>query len=300
MHLPAFAAAEGGLFAEHGLQVEFVPAATPPDYSVAGCTARVRAVATGDADFALTSVLYLLAAQTEAAGALPVRFIAAAHQRNPIAAVVRADSGIRTPEDLAGLRTARWCMPWFAQEYAGALDFMGVAAPVLIDVPGDLGPVLAAGEVDVLPMWMDDTTAVRMHGMRIHHGGAAVDLRAIALDIPVYSTGLVAADRLPPDVIRSMRDAYVAGFHLQLRRPDAGLAAFLRHFPDVSERHAVVNWEMFATSARRDGMAPGSMDADRWTQTIAHAARTHGSETVPGDRMYRPELLAATRRRTPA
>ena len=71
MHLPLFAAAEGGLFAEQGLEVEFVAAATAPDFSLPGFAARVKAVVAGEADFALTFVAYLLAARTEAAGCLP-------------------------------------------------------------------------------------------------------------------------------------------------------------------------------------------------------------------------------------
>ena len=39
-------------------------------------------------------------------------------------------------------------MPWFAQEYAGALNVMGVGAPVMIDTPGDLDPALGSDEVD--------------------------------------------------------------------------------------------------------------------------------------------------------
>lgn len=189
-----------------------MPAARPPDYSLSGLTARVKAVAAGHADFALTSVVYLLAAQTEAAGSLPVHFVATAHQRNPIAGVVREDCGMRTPEELAGARTARWSMPWFAQEYAGALNVMGVGAPVMIDTPGDLDPALGSDEVDVLPVRMDGTTRAGPQGVRIHHRGAAFDVRAIPLDIPVYTTGLVAADRMPSDATRSMRDAYVAGY----------------------------------------------------------------------------------------
>jgi len=294
MQLAAFAADEGGLFADRGLEVEFVAATRPPDYSVTGFTARVKAVAAGHADFALTSVVYLLAAQTEAAGSLGVRFVAAAHQRNPIAGVVREDSGLRTPEDLAGLRTARWSMPWFAQEYAGALDFMGVGEPVMIDTPGDLDAALGSGDVDVLPVWMDDTTQPGLRGMKIQYRGAAVGLRVIALDIPVYTTGLVAADRLPLDVIRSMRDAYVAGFQLQLEHPELGLAAFRRCFPSVSEEYARANWGTFEPSARSGGVPPGSMDAERWEDTIAHTAKTHGLSTFPGDRIYRPELLDPT------
>jgi len=292
MHLPAFAAAEGGLFAERGLEVEFVPATRPPNYSVGGFTARVKAVAAGQADFALTSVVYLLAAQTQAAGTLGVRFVAAAHQRNPIAGVVRDDSELRTPADLAGARTARWSMPWFAQEYAGALDFLGIGAPVMIDVPGDLDPALGSGAVDVLPVWVDDTTAPKLQGMVLHHRGTAFAVRAIALDIPVYTTGLVAADRLPDDTIRAMRDAYVAGYRLHAERPELGMAGFRRCFSDVSEEHARANWALFEPRVGSDGARPGSMTAERWRVTIAHTAKTHGLATFPGELIYRPELLA--------
>lgn len=292
MHLPAFAAAEGGLFAERGLEVEFLPGAIPPDNSVPGLTARVKAVGAGYADFALTAVLYLLAAQTEAAGSVPVRFVATAHQRNPITGVVREDSGLRNPDDLPGARTARWSIPWFAQEYAGALDFMGLGAPVMIDTPGHLDPALGSGEVDVLPVWMDDTTAAQTQGMVIHHRGAALGLRAIPLDIPVYTTGLVAADRLPADVIMAMRDAYIAGYQLQVEHPELGLAGFRRCFPDVSEQHARTNWGLFEPQARNGGAPFGSMNANRWQETIAHTAKTHGLSTFPGDRLYRPEFLA--------
>lgn len=299
MHLPAFAAAEGGLFAERGLGVEFVAATRPQDFSIRGFTARVKAVAAGQADFALTSVAYLMAAQTEAGGSLPVRFVAIAHQRNPIAGVVREDSGLRTPADLAGARTARWSMPWFAREYAGALDFMGLEAPVMIDTPGGLDAALGSKAVDVLPVWMDDTTAAQTQGMVLHHRGAAFGVRAIALDIPVYTTGLVAADRLPSEAIGSMRDAYVAGFHLHVEQPELGLAGFRRCFPNVSEQHARANWALFEPRALSDGVLPGSMDADRWQTTIAHTARTHRLSTFPGDRIHRPELLVPAPDRGP-
>jgi len=292
MHLPAFAADEGGLFAEQGLQVEFVPATRPPDYSVAGFTARVKAVAAGDADFALTSVVYLLAAQSAAAGSLPVRFAAIAHQHNQIVGVVREDSGLRTPGDLAGARTARWSMPWFAQEYAGALDYLGLGAPVMVDIPGGLDAALGSDEVEVLPVWLDDTTRAQSQGLVLHHGGTTFAVCTIALEIPVYTTGLVAADRLPSDVIRSMRDAYVAGFQLQSERPELGLSGFRRCFPTVSEDHARLNWAIFEPCARSGDVLPGSMSADRWEATIGHTAGTHGLSTFPGDRLYRPELLA--------
>jgi hypothetical protein len=283
MHLPFFAASATGLFAQRGLEVEFV--ACPTNLTTA------EAVAGGHADFALTSVAYLLAAQTAAAGRLPVRFIATAHQRNPIVAVVRQDSDLSRPADLPGARTARWSMPGYAQEYAGALDYMGLGAPAMVDTPGDLDPAMGSGDIDVIPVWIDDTTRARLRGMTLHHDGADFGIRAIPLDIPIYSTGLVAADRLPSEVTCQMRDALVAGYEHQRQEPEPGLDAFGRHFPGVSEEHARVNWALFEPYAF-DGVSPGNMDAERWEKTIAHTAKTHRVSTFAGEQLYRPELLA--------
>lgn len=283
LHLPAFAAAEGGIFAEQGLEVEFVGCARAPDYSLEGFTARPKAVAAGDADFALSGVAYLLAAQTEADGRLPVRFAAISHQRNPISGVVRADSDLAEPEDLPGARAARWSMPWFTQEYAGALAHMGLGPPLIVDKSDDLDPALGRGEIDVIPTWMD---------MTLHHQRRAdFPIRAIALDIEVYSTGLIAADRLPLELVARMRDAFVAGYHLQVEQPELGIAAFRRRFPDVSEEHVRANWALFEPNAF-DGGRPGSMDAERWRTTIDYTAATHGLSVFAGERLYRPELLA--------
>jgi hypothetical protein len=281
-HLPAFAAEEGGLFAEQGLEVEFVGCAPARDYSLAGFTTRVTAVADGHADFALTSVIYVLAAQTEAAGRLPVRFIAAAHQRNPIVGVVHEDSELHEPADLAGARAARWSIPWYAQEYAGALDHLGLDAPVIVDTPSDLDEALGSGAIDVIPTWMD---------MTLYHRDAGFGVRAVALDIPVYTTGIVASDSVSSEVAGRMRDAMSAGHELQLERPELGLAGFRRRFPDISEAHARANWGLYEPYAF-DGVPAGSMDADRWQDTIEYSTRTHGLSSLAPEQLYRPELLA--------
>lgn len=291
LQLPAFAAAEGGLFAEQGIEVEFVGCARAPDYTLQGFTARPKAVAAGDADFALSGVAYLLAAQTEAEGRLPVRFAAISHQRNPISAVVRADSDFEDPEDLQGTRAARWSMPWFTQEYAGAMAYMGLEPPVIVDKSDDLDPALGRGEIDVIPTWMDMT----LH----HHRKADFPIRAIPLDIEVYTTGLIAADRLPLELVVRVRDAFVAGHHLQLEQPELGIAAFRRRHPKVSEEHLRANWALFEPNAFDGGM-PGSMDSERWRTTIDYTAATHDLSVFSGERLYRPELLAPAMAYSPA
>ncbi|MDQ3647690.1 MAG: ABC transporter substrate-binding protein [Actinomycetota bacterium] len=283
VHLPAFAAAEGGLFTEQGLEVEFVGCARAPDWTLRGFAARPKAVASGEAEFALTSVAYALAAQTELDGGLGARFAAVSHQRNPIAAIVRDDSGFERPADLQGLRAARWSMPWFAQEYAGALSSMGFDPSVMVDSPHP-DAQLECGEIDVIPTWVD---------MTLNHVDRGYPVRPIALDIETYAAGLLAADRLPLELVTRMREAFVAGYELQLERPELGIAAFRRRFPDISEQHIRDSWSLFEPCAF-DGGAPGAMDADRWETTIAHTAATHGLSAFPPERVYRPELLAST------
>ncbi len=286
MHLPAFAAAEGGLFAEQGLEVEFVGCARAPDWTLQGFTARPKAVAAGDADFAISSVAYLLAAQTELGGRLPVRFAAVAHQRNPIVGIVRGDSDLEGPEDLAGARTARWSIPWFAQEYAGALAHIGLGSPQVVELSDDLDGALGRGEIDVIPTWMD---------MTLYHCKPDLPIRTIALDIEVYTTGLVAADRVPLELVSRFRDAWVAGYELQRERPELGIAEFRRQYPDVSEEHVRANWALFEPYAVDGVVAPGSMDSERWRETIDYTATTHGLSVFAGERLYRPELLAPAR-----
>jgi ABC-type nitrate/sulfonate/bicarbonate transport system substrate-binding protein len=281
VHLPAFAAAEGGLFAEQGLDVEFVDCARAPDWTLRGFAVRPKAVAAGEADFALTSVAYVLAAQNELDGRLGARFAAVSHQRNPIAAVVREDAGFVSVADLEGSRAARWSMPWFTQEYVGALSYLGLDRSVIVDTQ-DPDALLERREIDVIPTWVD---------MMLNHVDKGYAVRPIALDIETYATGLLAADRLPLELVMRMRDAFVAGYQLQLERPELGIAAFRRRFPDISEQHIRDNWALFEPYAF-DGGAPGAMYADRWETTIEHTAATHGLSPFPAERVYRPELLA--------
>lgn len=281
MHLPAFAAAEAGLFAELGIELEFVGCAPAADYSLSGFTTRPKAVAAGYADFALSAVAYLLAAQTELGARLPVRFVAVAHQRNPITAVVRADSELDKPDDLPGRRAARWSIPWFTDEYAGALAHMGLGRPTIVDVTENIDEALASGEIDVMPTWME---------MTLHHRKPEFPIRTIPLDIDVYTTGLIAADRIPLELVTRVRDAFVAGCELHRERPELGIAGFMRQYPDVAEDHVHRNWALFEPYAW-DGVAPGTMDAGRWRTTIDHTAATHRLSVVPGERLYRPELV---------
>jgi len=289
LHLPAFAAADGGVFAEAELDVEFVDLVSPGDRSLRGYAATLHALTGGEADFALSSVAYLLAGQTETHGSVGSRFAAVFHQRNPIAGMVLEDSDVREPEDLVGRKTAGRDGSWFAREFEGALAYMDLGAPTVVKPTGDYREALRQGEIDVIPAWVDMTPGYR----------AGLPIRAVPLDIEVYATGLVAADRLPLELVARMRDALTAGYELQREQPEVGITAFRRRFPNISEDHLRIGWSALEPYAF-DGPTPGSMDAKRWTATIEYTAAAHGLSEFPADRIYRPELLAPAAELTPA
>ena len=85
----------------------------------------------------------------------------------------------------------------------------------------------------------------------------------------------------------------VAGFELQLQRPELGIAAFRRRFPDISEQHIRDSWALFEPYALAGG-TPGAMHADRWQTTIAHTAATHVLSPFAAEQIYRPQLLVPT------
>jgi len=96
-----------------------------------------------------------------------------------------------------------------------------------------------------------------------------------------------------------MRDAFIGGYHLQLERPELGITAFRRRYPDVAEEHIRANWALFERNAF-DGGRPGAMDEERWRTTIDYTAATHGLSVFAGERLYRPELLATDMAYSPA
>lgn len=277
MHLPFFAAAADGLFAEHGLEVELVE-------SAAGFQ-RVKQLAEGAGDFLLTATLYHLQAIAES-GPLPVGAVAAIHQRSPIAAVVRSDSPLLAPPDLAGRRLGTFVgkqMGWLGVELGASLRAAGLGEPVAIDVSNTSPPAaLAHGDVDLIANFADLLPVDQRRG--------GVPLRAIPVGADVYASGLLAADRVPADTIDRFVAATAASFHLQRDDPWRGVAALRARYPGVDSEVAVDTWRTLEPFAFPGGDRVGApMDKAGWERTIRWTAQTHDLPVVPVDQMVRAE-----------
>lgn len=269
-----------GLFAEYGLLVEILDPPPPPG------TTNPHRVARGGADFCLTGVTYYLQALEEGGHGYPVRFVSMIHQRSPLGAIVPADCGIQTLEDLQGRRLGRLRLKdWLADEFVQSLADRGIAPPASVPLEGSPEAALARGEIEIVPTFVDAINSVRNKGTR--------PVRAIHVGGDLYATGLLAGDRIPADVVERMRIAIAAALTQQERDPEAGLAEYLDRYPRSRREHALEGWALMAPYALSEG-TPGRMDQRRWSMTLDWLSNVHGFPRFPAEWVYRPELAVGT------
>lgn len=277
-HLPYLAAAANGLFAEFGFDVELLDPEGGPD--------NVRRVADGGADFCLTSVAHYLNARARF-GPLSARFVAMVVQRSPMAALVAEGSTITEPADLAGRRLGGPEDGGMVLEYQAALERLGVGPSELVAMEyREAWTALAEGRVDAVADYVDIQPRVR----RL----AGIPVRSVPFGLDVYSSGLVAADRLSHERVGHMRDALVASLEHQRSNPEDGIEALVRRYPGIDPADALEGWALIEPYIFTD-VPTGSMDAVRWADTVAFSARTRGIAAPDPRSVYRPELAELAR-----
>jgi NitT/TauT family transport system substrate-binding protein len=272
--MPYLAAAADGLFAEFGIDVELLEPAPGAE--------NVRRVAAGGSEFCLTSVAHYLRARAQS-GDLAARYVAVVVQRSPMAGLVRADSALATPADFSGRRLGGPADSALVAEYQAALDDLGLPRSELVAMDyGKAPPALGRGEVDAVADYVDLLPRTRRQ--------AEVPVRAIPFRLPIYSSGLVAADGVPADVVDRMCAAIVVALEHQREDPAAGVAALVGRYPEVDPGEAVEGWSLVEPNIFTEDPV-GSMDAERWGATIRFTTTAHRWPAPPPDTMYRPERL---------
>ena len=242
---------------------------------------NVARVAAGGADFCLTSVAHYLRARATA-GDLPARFAAVVVRRSPMSALVAADSPLARPDDLPGRRLGGPPDGGLVAEYQAFLTWLGLGASVVVPMDyADAPRALATGEADAVADFVDLLPRVRRQ--------AGIPVRAIPFGLDVYASGLVAADRVPAELVARMREAIVAALEHQRHDPESGVEALCRRYPDVDPAEALEGWSLVEPNVFT-GDVPGSMDAERWKDTIRFFAGAHGHRLPPPATVYRPDF----------
>lgn len=237
------------------------------------------------ADFAVSAVQARLRARARRPERSGPRFVAVLHQRSPLAAFVREDSPLRWASDLAGARVAASSAPWFDHEYRAGLEALGLGAPVVVPRREDgVRPSLAEGEVDVIGSWDEAIAVIRR--------SAGIPVRSIPFGPPVYTTGVVASDRVPADVVARMVTALRAAFEQQREDPEQGLDELRRRHPAVDPAGALEEWAVLENYIFATGQ-PLAMGDAQWEATMAHAARTYGIAPQAVGEVSRRDLVRA-------
>lgn len=152
------------------------------------------------------------------------------------------------------------------------------------------GPhALGQGEVDVLADFADLVPRIRRQ--------AGVDVRAIRAGVPVYATGLVAADRLDDDVVARLRVALTDVLAKHRADPSAALDEFNRRYPGVTAAEALESWT-YAAQSIFTGPPVGEMTHAGWEATRNHVERVHGWAVPAASDLYRADCATPPITRT--
>ena len=272
--MPYLRAARDGLFERHGLAVDLLE---PADSGVDNITR----VADGGADFTLTSVAYFVKASAQRSD-LAARFAAVITQRSPMAAVVLEESPITSLDALPAARVGGRGHGGLHTEYLGALAHLGFAPSPVLDVDYDDAPAaLRDGVIDVMGDFVDLQPKIR----RI-----AGPVRALPFGIDVYASGLVAADRLPLELVQRVRDALIEALTQHRAAPELAVDALLARYRDVDTDDALEGWRLVEPLIFA-GSGVGSMTREGWERSLDYSSHVHGVPTPAVDAAVRAELI---------
>jgi ABC-type nitrate/sulfonate/bicarbonate transport system substrate-binding protein len=260
-----------GLFAQHGLDVAIDD---PP-----GGPENILYVADGRRDACLTSVHHLLTA-TERQGPLAARFVAIIVRRSPISALVPVDSPLTTAADLAGRRFVAGSDKPHTKEFLATLRHLGIEPPTQV-AGDDAGAALGRGDIDFIVEFADTVPRQsRLVGRR---------LRAIAVGLDIYSSGLLVGDAMPEPTVTALVETLVASLDAQRSEVGRGLPEMLQRYPDTVAAEALEGWQLVQPYIFT-GEPTGSMRHDRWARTLQFLAEVRGLPVPAPESIYRPEF----------
>jgi NitT/TauT family transport system substrate-binding protein len=252
---PWYVAVERGYFAEEGLEIEF-------DYSWE--TDGVRLVGAGELPFAVASGDQVLLARAQG---LPVVMIANWWQRFPVGVVALAESGIRTPQDLAGRRVG--IPETFGASYIG---WRALVSAAQIDESNIQLEVIGYTQLANLTEKRVDAAVVYANNepVQLTQQGYEVVLIPVADYATLVSNGIIANEALleeNPELVRAFLRAFLRGLSDTLADPDAAFDICRRYVEGLDENEAVQRAVLEASLTYWQGEPLGASDLAAWQET---------------------------------
>ncbi|MBS4101440.1 ABC transporter substrate-binding protein [Tsukamurella paurometabola] len=263
-HAPFYLGVAQGIFAKHGIDLKIDAGQ--------GSTKTVQAVGSRKADFGWADTPAVLSNIDKG---VKVKSLSVFLQTTPSAVQVFADSGITTPQDLAGKTIAVSAGDAPTTTFPIYLDKVGLKPDQVtqqsLDAAGKMSALLS-GRVDGLIGFAHDQgpTIAAKSGREMRY------LRYSDAGLNFYSNGLIAADETisgSRDLAKSMLDAVREAFAAAVANPEAAVDAMAGKDPQMPPRDVLLaQWRqtipLLSTPATKD-KGPGVNAEEDWKTTIA-------------------------------
>jgi NitT/TauT family transport system substrate-binding protein len=214
-----------------------------------------------------------------------IRTVAGIYRRNPTAAIVLVESGIKTPKDLEGKSIAitpgsAQSQQWPAFVKGCGLD--GDKIRVISIDPAGTPPALITGKVDAIAGFAQgQIPSVEIRGNKQTRAFYYADCGVVA-----ESNGIVVHNDLikeDPELIRAFVAASIKGFLYGRQHPDE-MIDIVKKFsptiePAIARREAELSWQNWITP-NTAGKPLGWMSPKDWEQTIG-VLKQYGGVTTP-------------------
>jgi len=278
---PIYVAVERGYFAQAGIELEF-------DYSFE--TQGVQLVAAGELPFAVASGDQVILARSQG---LPVVYVAEWWQRFPVAIASLAETGIKTPADLAGHTVG--VPELFGASYIGWQALLNAAglspSQVTLKTIGySQVPSLAERRVEAAVVYANNEPVL------LAQEGMAINLIAVADYADIVANGLIAGEKViaeRPQLVHSFVDAFLRGLSDTLADPEAAFDISTRYVEGLAENVDFGKAVLDATLLYWQADQLGYSEAATWerSQQVMYDAGLL-EEMTPVDAMFTNDFLS--------
>ena len=255
---PLYVAQARGFFAEQGLEVALQYGFETDFVALTGQGERQFAVASGD---------QVVLARSQG---LPIVYVAKWFQRYPVGVMALAETGIDSPEKLAGhsvgvpvLHGASY-VGWKALVYATKLDEKAIKLEVIGFAQA---AAVSQKSVDAAVIYIANEP------VQLRQAGKKVNVLEVSDYINMVSNGIITNDKTikeNPDLVRRLSAGFLKGLRYTLDHPDEAFTIVRQVVPEITDENAPVQRAVLDASLglwRSDKL--GVSDRQAWLDTLA-------------------------------
>lgn len=235
-YAPFYVAVDQGFYAKNGIEIEF-------DYSFE--TDGVALVGANELPFAVVSGEQVLMARAQG---LPVVYTMAWYGDFPVGVIAKRESGIASPQDLAGKRVG---LPGlFGANYVGLRALLSQVGLQESDLTLD---AIGFNQVEALATDQEDAVVgyVANEPIQLQAQGYDVVVFPVADYVQLVSNGLLTNEtmiRENPDLVRRMVQATLSGIRFTIAHPDDAYEISKKFVDGLEDADIHVQKEILQTS----------------------------------------------------